>query len=98
MIFLIFVFGFLFGVWVWGVVVDKFGCKVNVFGFIFVGIMVFIFFIVLSDLMIGSFNMLVILGLIYNFGFLFLVVWGGYFLELFFVYLCSYGVVFFYGG
>ncbi|MDF4534079.1 MFS transporter, partial [Vibrio parahaemolyticus] len=89
-IFSISAFGSLFGAWVWGAVADKFGRKVNAFGFILAGIMASIFFIAPSDLMIGSLNMLAILGLIYNFGLSSSAVWGGYFSELFPAHLRSY--------
>ncbi|ENM3766873.1 MFS transporter [Vibrio cholerae] len=97
-IFSISAFGSLFGAWVWGAVADKFGRKVNAFGFILAGIMASIFFIAPSDLMIGSLNMLAILGLIYNFGLSSSAVWGGYFSELFPAHLCSYGAALFHGG
>lgn len=97
-IFSISAFGSLFGAWVWGAVADKFGRKVNAFGFILAGIMASIFFIAPSDLMIGSLNMLAILGLIYNFGLSSSAVWGGYFSELFPVHLRSYGAALFHGG
>ncbi len=42
-IFSISAFGSLFGAWVWGAVADKFGRKVNAFGFILAGIMASIF-------------------------------------------------------
>lgn len=97
-IFSISAFGSLFGAWVWGAVADKFGRKVNAFGFILAGIMAAIFFIAPSDLMIGSLNMLAILGLIYNFGLSSSAVWGGYFSELFPAHLRSYGAALFHGG
>ncbi|WP_119468336.1 MFS transporter [Vibrio cholerae] len=97
-IFSISAFGALFGAWVWGAVADKFGRKVNAFGFILAGIMASIFFIAPSDLMIGSLNMLAILGLIYNFGLSSSAVWGGYFSELFPAHLRSYGAALFHGG
>ncbi|GIA58726.1 sugar transporter family protein [Vibrio cholerae] len=97
-IFSISAFGSLFGAWVWGAVADKFGRKVNAFGFILAGIMASIFFIAPSDLMIGSLNMLAILGLIYNFGLSSSAVWGGYFSELFPAHLLSYGAALFHGG
>ncbi len=97
-IFSISAFGSLFGAWVWGAVADKFGRKVNALGFILAGIMASIFFIAPSDLMIGSLNMLAILGLIYNFGLSSSAVWGGYFSELFPAHLRSYGAALFHGG
>ncbi len=97
-IFSISAFGSLFGAWVWGAVADKFGRKVNAFGFILAGIMASIFFIAPSELMIGSLNMLAILGLIYNFGLSSSAVWGGYFSELFPAHLRSYGAALFHGG
>lgn len=97
-IFSISAFGSLFGAWVWGAVADKFGRKVNAFGFILAGIMASIFFIAPSDLMIGSLNILAILGLIYNFGLSSSAVWGGYFSELFPAHLRSYGAALFHGG
>ncbi|ENM5919307.1 MFS transporter [Vibrio mimicus] len=97
-IFSISAFGSLFGAWVWGAVADKFGRKVNAFGFILAGIMASIFFIAPSDLMIGGLNMLAILGLIYNFGLSSSAVWGGYFSELFPAHLRSYGAALFHGG
>ncbi len=97
-IFSISAFGSLFGAWVWGAVADKFGRQVNAFGFILAGIMASIFFIAPSDLMVGSLNMLAILGLIYNFGLSSSAVWGGYFSELFPAHLRSYGAALFHGG
>ncbi|MGL4829352.1 MAG: MFS transporter [Vibrio sp.] len=97
-IFSISAFGSLFGAWVWGAVADKFGRKVNAFGFILAGIMASIFFIAPSDLMIGGLNMLAILGLVYNFGLSSSAVWGGYFSELFPAHLRSYGAALFHGG
>ena len=98
MIFSISAFGSLFGAWIWGAVADKYGRKVNAFGFILAGIMVSIFFIAPSDVMIGSLNMLALLGLIYNFGLSASAVWGGYFSELFPAHLRSYGAALFHGG
>ena len=48
--------------------------------------------------MIGSLNMLALLGLIYNFGLSASAVWGGYFSELFPAHLRSYGAALFHGG
>ncbi len=98
LIFSISAFGSLFGAWVWGAVADKFGRKVNAFGFILAGIMVSIFFVAPSDVMIGSLNMLALLGLIYNFGLSASAVWGGYFSELFPSHLRSFGAALFHGG
>lgn len=98
MIFSISAFGSLFGAWIWGAVADKYGRKVNAFGFILAGVMVSIFFIAPSDVMIGSLNMLALLGLIYNFGLSASAVWGGYFSELFPAHLRSYGAALFHGG
>lgn len=98
LIFSISAFGSLFGAWVWGAIADKFGRKVNAFGFILAGIMVSIFFIAPSDVMIGSLNMLALLGLIYNFGLSASAVWGGYFSELFPPHLRSFGAALFHGG
>ncbi|NNN43987.1 MULTISPECIES: MFS transporter [unclassified Vibrio] len=98
LIFSISAFGSLFGAWVWGAIADKFGRKVNAFGFILAGIMVSIFFIAPSDVMIGSLNMLALLGLIYNFGLSSSAVWGGYFSELFPPHLRSFGAALFHGG
>ncbi|MBD1577486.1 MFS transporter [Vibrio sp. S11_S32] len=97
-IFSISAFGSLFGAWFWGAIADKYGRKVNAFGFILAGIMVSIFFVAPSDVMIGSLNMLAILGLIYNFGLSSSAVWGGYFSELFPAHLRSYGAALFHGG
>ncbi|MFA0520066.1 MFS transporter, partial [Vibrio sp. 10N.222.55.E8] len=82
-IFSISAFGSLFGAWVWGAIADKYGRKVNAFGFILAGVMASVFFVAPSDMMIGSLNMLAILGLVYNFGLSASAVWGGYFSELF---------------
>lgn len=90
--------GSLIGAWVWGVVADKWGRKVNAFGFILAGIMVSIFFVAPSDVMIGGVNLLAILGLIYNFGLSSSAVWGGYFAELFPAHLRSFGAALFHGG
>lgn len=98
LIFSISAFGSLFGAWAWGAIADKFGRKVNAFGFILAGIMVSIFFIAPSDVMIGSLNMLALLGLIYNFGLSSSAVWGGYFSELFPPHLRSFGAALFHGG
>ncbi len=98
LIFSISAFGSLFGAWFWGWAADKFGRKVNAFGFILAGIMVSIFFIAPGDMVIGGLNMLAILGLIYNFGLSSSAVWGGYFSELFPAHLRSYGAALFHGG
>ncbi len=98
LIFSISAFGSLFGAWVWGAIADKYGRKVNAFGFILAGIMVSIFFVAPSDVMIGSLNMLALLGLIYNFGLSASAVWGGYFSELFPPHLRSFGAALFHGG
>ncbi|UTT85141.1 MFS transporter [Vibrio pelagius] len=98
LIFSISAFGSLFGAWFWGWAADKFGRKFNALGFILAGIMVSIFFIAPGDVMIGSLNMLAILGLIYNFGLSSSAVWGGYFSELFPAHLRSYGAALFHGG
>ena len=90
--------GSLIGAWVWGAVADKWGRKVNAFGFILAGVMVSIFFVAPSDVMIGSVNLLAILGLIYNFGLSSSAVWGGYFAELFPSHLRSFGAALFHGG
>jgi MFS family permease len=98
LIFSISAFGSLFGAWFWGWAADKYGRKVNAFGFILAGIMVSIFFIAPGDKVIGGLNMLAILGLIYNFGLSSSAVWGGYFSELFPAHLRSYGAALFHGG
>ncbi len=98
LIFSISAFGSLFGAWFWGFVADKYGRKVNAFGFILAGIMVSIFFVAPGDMVIGGINMLAILGLIYNFGLSSSAVWGGYFSELFPAHLRSYGAALFHGG
>ncbi|MDG3086159.1 MFS transporter [Vibrio hannami] len=97
-IFSISAFGSLFGAWTWGAIADKYGRKVNAFGFILAGVMAAIFFVAPSDVMIGSINMLAILGLIYNFGLSSSAVWGGYFSELFPSHLRSFGAALFHGG
>ena len=97
-IFSISAFGSLFGAWIWGAVADKYGRKVNAIGFILAGIMASVFFVAPSNMMIGSLNMLAILGLIYNFGLSASAVWGGYFSELFPSHLRNYGAALFHGG
>lgn len=97
-IFSISAFGSLFGAWVWGAIADKYGRKVNAFGFILAGVMAAVFFVAPNDVMIGSLNMLAILGLIYNFGLSASAVWGGYFSELFPAHLRSFGAALFHGG
>ncbi|MGL4473264.1 MAG: MFS transporter [Shewanella sp.] len=97
-IFSISAFGSLFGAWVWGAIADKFGRKVNAIGFLLAGVMASLFFIAPSDIMIGSLNLLALLGLIYNFGLSASAVWGGYFSELFPAHLRSYGAALFHGG
>ncbi|MDU7389943.1 MFS transporter [Atlantibacter hermannii] len=98
LIFSISAFGSLFGAWFWGAVADKYGRKVNAFGFILAGIMVSIFFVAPGNMVIGGLSMLAILGLIYNFGLSSSAVWGGYFSELFPAHLRSYGAALFHGG
>ncbi|MFA0485048.1 MFS transporter [Vibrio sp. 10N.222.55.B11] len=98
LIFSISAFGSLFGAWFWGWAADKYGRKINAFGFILAGIMVSIFFVAPGDMMIGGLNMLALLGLIYNFGLSASAVWGGYFSELFPARLRSYGAALFHGG
>ncbi|WP_413112168.1 MFS transporter [Thaumasiovibrio sp. DFM-14] len=97
-IFSISAFGSLLGAWVWGAVADKWGRKVNAFGFILAGIMASIFFIAPSDVSFMGLNMLAILGLVYNFGLASSAVWGGYFSELFPAHLRSFGAALFHGG
>ncbi|WED21138.1 MFS transporter [Vibrio sp. JC009] len=97
-IFSISAFGSLFGAWVWGAIADKYGRKVNAFGFILAGVMASIFFVAPSDVTIGSLNLLALLGLIYNFGLSSSAVWGGYFSELFPAHLRSFGAALFHGG
>jgi len=97
-IFSISAFGSLFGAWVWGAIADKYGRKVNALGFIIAGVMASVFFVAPSDIMIGSLNMLAILGLIYNFGLSASAVWGGYFSELFPSHLRNFGAALFHGG
>ncbi len=98
LIFSISAFGSLFGAWFWGWAADKFGRKFNALGFLLAGVMVSIFFVAPGDVMIGSLNMLALLGLIYNFGLSASAVWGGYFSELFPAHLRSYGAALFHGG
>ncbi|WP_406734356.1 MFS transporter [Vibrio scophthalmi] len=97
-IFSISAFGSLFGAWVWGAIADKYGRKVNAFGFILAGVMASVFFVAPSDVTIGSLNLLALLGLIYNFGLSASAVWGGYFSELFPAHLRSFGAALFHGG
>lgn len=97
-IFSISAFGSLFGAWVWGAIADKYGRKVNAFGFILAGIMASVFFIAPSNMLIGGLNVLAILGLLYNFGLSASAVWGGYFSELFPAHLRSFGAALFHGG
>ncbi|WP_428776498.1 MFS transporter [Vibrio sp.] len=97
-IFSISAFGSLFGAWVWGAIADKYGRKVNAFGFILAGVMASVFFVAPSDAMIGGLNLLALLGLIYNFGLSASAVWGGYFSELFPAHLRSFGAALFHGG
>lgn len=97
-IFSISAFGSLFGAWVWGYIADRFGRKVNAFGFILAGLMASAFFVAPSDMSIGGLNMLALLGLIYNFGLSASAVWGGYFSELFPAHLRSFGAALFHGG
>ena len=97
-IFSISAFGSLLGAWVWGAIADKWGRKVNAFGFILAGIMASIFFVAPSDVSFMGLNLLAILGLIYNFGLASSAVWGGYFSELFPAHLRSFGAALFHGG
>ena len=97
-IFSISAFGSLLGAWCWGAIADRWGRKVNAFGFILAGIMASMFFIAPSDVWIGGLNLLALLGLIYNFGLAASAVWGGYFSELFPPHLRSFGAALFHGG
>ncbi len=97
-IFSISAFGSLIGAWIWGAIADKWGRKVNALGFILAGVMASIFFVAPSDVMIGSINLLALLGLVYNFGLSSSAVWGGYFAELFPAHLRSFGAALFHGG
>ena len=90
--------GYFIGCWVWGIIADKWGRKVNALGFFGAGLLVTLFFYAPSDVMIGSVNLLAILGLAYNFCLSSSAVWGTYFAELFPAHLRSFGVSLFHVG
>lgn len=98
LIFSISSFGNLFGGWAWGAISDKWGRKVNAFGFILAGVMSATFFVAPSNVDIMGINLLAILGLLYNFGLSSSLIWGGYFIELFPAHLKGYGAALFHGG
>ncbi|MDV5169789.1 MFS transporter [Photobacterium rosenbergii] len=98
LIFSIASFGNLVGGWVWGAISDKWGRKVNAFGFILAGVMSAAFFVAPSNVEIMGLNLLAILGLLYNFGLSSSLIWGGYFIELFPSHLRGYGAALFHGG
>ncbi|GAL14588.1 4-hydroxybenzoate transporter [Vibrio astriarenae] len=98
LIFSIAAFGNLFGGWLWGAISDKWGRKVNAFGFILAGVMSASFFVAPSNVEILGINLLAILGLLYNFGLASSLVWGAYFIELFPARLKGYGAALFHGG
>lgn len=90
--------GSFIGCWVWGIIADKWGRKVNALGFFGAGILVTLFFYAPSDVMIGGVNLLAILGLVYNFCLSSSAVWGAYFAELFPAHLRTFGVSLFHVG
>lgn len=85
--------GSLVGAYLWGFVADKFGRKVNAFGFIISSIMIGLYFIAPSNVTILS-----ICGFIYGIGLSSSSIWGGYFTELYPRHLKSMGASLFHGG
>ncbi|MGL5056541.1 MAG: MFS transporter [Fusobacteriaceae bacterium] len=85
--------GSLIGAYIWGFIADKFGRKVNAFGFILSSIMIGLYFIAPSSVTILS-----ICGFIYGIGLSSSSVWGGYFTELFPSHLKTMGASLFHGG
>ncbi|MCQ8212085.1 MFS transporter [Cetobacterium somerae] len=85
--------GSLVGAYVWGFVADKFGRKVNAFGFILSSIMIGLYFVAPSNVTILS-----ICGFVYGIGLASSAIWGGYFTELFPRHLKTMGASLFHGG
>ncbi len=85
--------GSLLGAYFWGFVADKFGRKINAFGFILSSIMICLYFIAPSNVTILS-----ICGFVYGIGLSSSAIWGGYFTELFPNHLKSMGASLFHGG
>ncbi len=85
--------GGLIGAWMWGIVSDKFGRKINAFGFILSAVMICLYFIAPTNVTILS-----ICGFTYGIGLSSSAIWGGYFTELFPNNLKSMGASLFNGG
>ncbi len=85
--------GQLIGGYVWGMIADKFGRKVNSLGFILSSVMLCLYFIAPADVLILS-----VLGFFYGVGLNSASIWGGYFTELFPSHLRSMGASLFHGG
>ena len=85
--------GQLIGGYLWGMIADKFGRKVNAFGFFLSAAMLCLYFVAPADVMILS-----ILGFLYGVGLNSSSIWGGYFTEIFPEHLRSMGASLFHGG
>ncbi|MGL4875317.1 MAG: MFS transporter [Clostridium sp.] len=85
--------GSLIGGFVWGGIADKFGRKVNAFGFVLCAVMLCLYFVAPSNV-----GVLSILGFCYGIGLSSTSIWGGYFTELFPEHLRSMGASLFHGG
>ncbi|ONI38398.1 MFS transporter [Candidatus Epulonipiscium fishelsonii] len=85
--------GQLIGGWLWGASADKFGRKINAFGFFLSSIMLCFYFIAPQNVMILS-----IIGFFYGVGLNSASIWGGYFTEMFPLHLRSMGASLFHGG
>ncbi len=85
--------GSLIGAWTWGTISDKFGRKINAFGFILSAIMICLYFIAPTNVKVLS-----VCGFVYGLGLSSSAIWGGYFTELFPTHLKSMGASLFHGG
>lgn len=85
--------GQLIGGYVWGVLADKFGRKINAFGFILSAVMLCLYFVAPTNVVLLS-----VLGFLYGVGLNSASIWGGYFTEMFPEHLRSMGASLFHGG
>jgi MFS family permease len=85
--------GQLIGGFLWGMMADKFGRKINALGFFLSAAMLCIYFVAPSNVMILS-----IIGFLYGVGLNSASIWGGYFTEIFPEHLRSMGASLFHGG
>ncbi|MEG0051147.1 MAG: MFS transporter [Terrisporobacter sp.] len=85
--------GQLIGGYIWGVLADKFGRKINALGFILSSVMLCLYFVAPTNVVLLS-----VLGFLYGVGLNSASIWGGYFTEIFPEHLRSMGASLFHGG